>query len=81
MCTAPVLSGTATSRQVFPWSDEIITALVSSSPTHLAPGTLGQWKIGRIQVPLPSTAGGWRTKVPQPSRCPNRVSIGPQVTP
>ena len=34
MWTQPVLSGTATSRQLPPWSSESITELVSWSPDH-----------------------------------------------
>ena len=64
--TQPVLPGTACSDQVLPWSEEIITELVSRSPVQAPTGGLVQRQIGSSQSPLFVTMIGWRMKVPKP---------------
>src|SRR4051794_610941 len=81
MCTQPVEPGTATSRQLAPASSLSITALVSTSPTHLCPGTVTQWNTGSSQRPDGRTTTGWRTKTPPDSVAGNSVRTSPHVSP
>jgi hypothetical protein len=81
MCTHPVLPGTGRSRHVAPPSSEIITELVSRSPTHARPGVATQWNTGSSQRPDGSVTGGWRTKTPPLPVAGNRVRGADQLTP
>src|SRR5689334_21039022 len=80
MWTHPVESGTSCSVHEPPWSVDTHTLLVSWSPTHFAPGTRTQVKVGSTHAPEGSTTGGCRTKTP-PRSVSSRVRAGPHVAP